>query len=88
MYIFIKIKRPMEALEFLTKIKNNQIVVPAGIQSALEINKGKDIRVIVLIEDTDAGNYNTKDPIVEQTVQEQFLKGYADSDSVYDNFKV
>ncbi len=76
----------MEALEFVTKIKNSQILIPAEIQSALELNKGKDIRVIVLIEDVDAVKDHHNDPIVQQTIQEQFLKGYADSDSIYDNF--
>lgn len=76
----------MEAIEFTTKIKDNQILVPAEIQSALEINKGKEIRVIVLIEEIDTGNYHQNDPIVQQTTQGQFLKGYADSDSVYDTF--
>jgi hypothetical protein len=75
----------MEALEFVTKIENNQILVPKGIQSALEINKDKEIRVIVLIED-DANDYHRNDPFIQKTVQELFLKGFADSDSIYDNF--
>ncbi len=75
----------MEALEFITKIKDNQILVPAEIQSALEINKDKEIRVIVLIEGNVTDTYHRNDAIVQQTVQEQFLKGYADSDSIYDN---
>lgn len=75
----------MEALEFITKIKDNQILVPAEIQSALEINKDKEIRVIVLIEGNITDTYHRNDDIVQQTVQGQFLKGYADSDSIYDN---
>jgi len=75
----------MEALEFITKIKDNQTLVPAEIQSALEINKDKEIRVIVLIEGNVTDTYHHNDPIVQQTVQGQFLKGYADSDSIYDN---
>ena len=73
----------MEALEFVTKIKDKQILVPASIQSVLEINKDKEIRVIVLIEENDADYHN--DPTVQQIIQEQFLKGYADTDSIYDN---
>ncbi len=76
----------MEALEFVTKIKNNQIVIPDKAQSTLEINKDKEIRVIVLIEDGSTENFHQDDSVIQQTVQEQFLKGYADSDSVYDNF--
>ncbi|MVN20565.1 hypothetical protein [Mucilaginibacter arboris] len=75
----------MEALEFITKLKDNQILVPPNIQSALESNKDKEIRVIVLIEDNGTHTFHHHDPIVQQTVQEQFLKGYADSDSIYDN---
>jgi hypothetical protein len=40
----------MEALEFVTKIKDRQIVVPEKIQLALDSNKDKEIRVIVLID--------------------------------------
>ncbi|HEY5462567.1 MAG TPA: hypothetical protein VIJ95_04865 [Hanamia sp.] len=76
----------MKALEFVTKIKDNQILVPDVIQSALEINKDKEIRVIVLIEEGDAGNFHRNDPFIQETIQEQFLKGYAESDSIYDNF--
>lgn len=75
----------MEALEFVTKIKNNQIIVPDSIKTALENNKEKEIRVIVLIEDSEHMNFDQHDPLIQQTVQEQFLKGYADSDSIYDN---
>ncbi len=75
----------MEALEFITKIKDNQILVPAEVQSALEINEDKEIRVIVLIEGNVTDIYHRNDAIAQQTAQEQFLKGYADSDSIYDN---
>ena len=73
----------MEALEFVTKIKDRQIVVPEKIQSALDSNKDKEIRVIVLIEGDEQGNDN--DPFIKKSLQDQFLKGYADTDSIYDN---
>ena len=73
----------MEALEFVTKIKDQQIVVPEKIQSALDSNKDKEIRVIVLIEGDEPGNDN--DPFIKKSLQDQFLKGYADTDSIYDN---
>lgn len=76
----------MEALEFKTKIKNNQIIVPETIQAILKINKNKEVRVIVLFEIDDKNNYQHNDSFVQQSVQEQFLKGYADSDSIYDDF--
>ena len=72
----------MKALEFKTKIKNNQIQIPTGIQSELKTNKDKDIRVIVLIDDSE--NYD--DFIFQQSTRSQFIKGYADSDSIYDNY--
>ncbi len=72
----------MRALEFKTKIKNNQIQIPVGIQSELNTNKDKDIRVIVLIEDS----INQDESIFQRTTNTQFLNGYSDSDSVYDNY--
>ena len=71
----------MRAIEFKTKIKNNLIQIPTGIQSELKTNKDKDIRVIVLIDDTEIYD----DIIFQQSTSSQFLKGYADSDSIYDN---
>jgi hypoxanthine-guanine phosphoribosyltransferase len=77
----------MEALEFVTKIKDKQFIVPHEIQSALENNKDKEIRVIVLIEEDEGDNYPQAESFIQNTVQEQFLNGYADSDSIYDNIK-
>jgi hypothetical protein len=71
----------MKALEFKSKIKNNQIHIPTRIQSELKTNQDKDIRVIVLIDDSEIYD----DLIFQQTTKAQFLKGYADSDSIYDN---
>jgi hypothetical protein len=70
----------MRALEFKSKIKNNQILIPTGIQSELKSNKDRDIRVIVLIDDSEMYD----DLIFQQSTKSQFLKGYADSDSIYD----
>lgn len=71
----------MRALAFKSKIKNNQIMIPTKIQSELKSNADKVVRVIVLVDDSDIYD----DLIFEQTTQSQFLKGYADSDSIYDN---
>ncbi len=71
----------MRALEFKSKIKDNQILIPAGIQSELKTNQDKDVRVIVLIDDSEL--YDNL--IFQQSTQSQFLKGYADSDSIYDS---
>jgi hypothetical protein len=72
----------MKALEFKSKIKNNKILIPVKIQSELK-NNNKDVRVIVLVDDSDIYD----DLIFQQTTQSQFLKGYADSDSIYDNYE-
>ncbi|GAH57661.1 unnamed protein product [marine sediment metagenome] len=72
----------MKALEFKTRIKNNQIQIPIGVQSELKSNKDKDIRVIVLLDDSDIYN----DFVFQETTSKQFLKGYADSDSIYDSY--
>jgi hypoxanthine-guanine phosphoribosyltransferase len=77
----------MEALEFVTKIKDKQIIVPHEIQSALENNKDREIRVIVLIEEDEGDNYPQSESFIQNTVREKFLQGYADSDSIYDNIK-
>ena len=71
----------MKALEFKSKIKNNQIHIPARIQSVLKTNQDKDIRVIVLIDDSEIYD----DLVFQQLTKKQFLSGYADSDSIYDN---
>lgn len=72
----------MRALEFKSKIKNNQILIPAKIQSELKTKQDKDVRVIVLVDDSDIYD----DLIFQQTTQSQFLKGYSDSDTIYDNY--
>ncbi len=71
----------MRAIEFKSKIKNNQISIPVKLQSELKSKRDKDVRVIVLIDDSETA----EDLIFKQAAQSQFLKGYADSDSIYDN---
>lgn len=72
----------MKALEFKTKIKNNRIVIPLRIQSELKTNQDRDVRVIVLIDD----NEKSDDLIVQKATVSQFLKGYSEDDSIYDNY--
>ncbi len=74
----------MRALEFKSKIKNNQISIPARIQSELKSKQDKNVRVIVLIDDSEMDD----DLIFQQTTQSQFLSGYSDSDSIYDNYQL
>jgi hypothetical protein len=70
----------MKALEFKSKIKNNQILIPLKIQSELKTNK--DIRVIVLFDDFEESN----DSVFQEVTTKQFLQGYAESDAIYDNY--
>lgn len=71
----------MRAIEFKSIIKDNQIAIPAKLQSELPSKSDKDVRVIVLIEDSET----TEEFIFRQAATRQFLDGYADSDSIYDN---
>jgi hypothetical protein len=72
----------MKALEFKAKIKNNRIQIPARIQTELEKNQDRDVRIIVLIDDSEKND----DMIVKQASTAHFLQGYAKSDSIYDNY--
>jgi len=72
----------MRALEFKSKIKNNRILIPAKIQTELNVKQNRDVRVIVLVDDLDI----YEDLIFQEATQSQFLKGYADIDSIYDKY--
>ena len=72
----------MRALEFKSKIKNNQILIPSRMRSEFIAKQDKEVRVIVLVDDSDTYD----DFIFQETTQSQFLKGYSESDSVYDNY--
>lgn len=71
----------MKAIEFKSKIKNNQIQIPKRAQPEFKTNKGKDVRVIVLIDEPEI--YDSI--LYKKSAKDKFLEGYADSDSVYDN---
>jgi hypothetical protein len=71
----------MRAIEFKSKIKNNQISIPLKHQPELKAKQDKNVRVIVLIEDLET----TEDLVFKQATQNQFLEGYSDADSIYDN---
>jgi hypothetical protein len=72
----------MKALEFKTKIKNNRIQIPLRIQSELKTNQDRDVRMIVLIDDSEKND----DMIFKQAAAAHFLQGFAESDSIYDNY--
>lgn len=68
----------MEAIEFSARrIKNNQIQIPQEYASMI---KDEDkLRVIILIE------HQNEENEFKNMAAEQFLKGYSDKDSIYDN---
>lgn len=69
----------MQALEFETIIENNKILIPKEIKENLD--NQKYIRVIVLLED----KAMREEQDFKRLANEQFLKGYADSDAIYDD---
>lgn len=71
----------MRALEFKSKIKNNRIDIPYRLQSIFKGKEDTAVRIIVLIDDADYEG----DHSFNQATQNQFLEGYSDSDSVYDD---
>ncbi|MEX0857887.1 MAG: hypothetical protein WD016_07055 [Balneolaceae bacterium] len=71
----------MKAIEFKSKIKNQRIEIPKKFESALKESRKKSVRVILLIDDEQLNG----DVAYRKSTQEHFLKGYADSDAVYDN---
>jgi hypothetical protein len=70
----------MRAIEFKAKIRENKILIPRKMQSELIAKHDKNVRVVVFIEDSDV--YDEK--AYRQVAKNQFLKGYANSDSIYD----
>jgi len=70
----------MRAIEFKSKIRENSILIPRRMQSEFITERDKSVRVLVFVQD--AETYDEK--AYRQMTKSQFLKGYADSDSVYD----
>jgi hypothetical protein len=70
----------MKAVEFETEVINNTIEIPEKFQLELSLSKDKHVRVIVMVDEAD------KDEEVElkKMITNQFLKGYDDSDAIYD----
>ncbi len=73
-------KASMKAVEFTTQIINNLIQVPLEFDSEINSVKHKNIRVILLIDER--GDY--EENRIKSVVQEQFFKGYSESDAIYD----
>jgi hypothetical protein len=72
----------MRAIEFKSKLSKNSIHIPKKIQPELRTADEKNVRVMILLDDSDIYD----DLVIKQTTTEQFLKGYADSDAIYDNY--
>ncbi len=70
----------MKAVELKARIKNKLIRVPDNLSS--EISENKDVREIVLLEEIENQDENDFMTLSKG----QFLAGYSDSDSNYDNY--
>ena len=70
----------MKAVEFETKIIKDTIELPKDV--SLLLNEGREIKVIILFDEKEKLEEND----FKTLTREQFLDGYSDSDSVYDNY--
>ena len=67
----------MKAFEFQTNLTSNRMLdLPANLKALIE--PGSSIRVILLLADS------SEESDWKHLTAEQFLKGYAESDSIYD----
>ncbi|MBY0435825.1 MAG: hypothetical protein K2U26_17150 [Cyclobacteriaceae bacterium] len=71
----------MKAVEFKAKIKSNRIEIPKRLHKDLS-SRHKSIRVIMLMDDAEG---KASDEF-HQLTKEQFFKGYAKTDSIYDGY--
>ena len=71
----------MKAIEFNTKLENaKSITIPIKLQKELESVTRGDVRVILLLPD----ELPEENAIFQSLATDQFLKGYSESDSIYD----
>ena len=76
-------KRPencMKAIEFTITLDSPKITLPDGIIKELEPSMGKNARIILLIDEPD----QYEEIKFRNLAEEQFFKGYTESDTVYD----
>ncbi|HZY39146.1 MAG TPA: hypothetical protein VFE53_20965 [Mucilaginibacter sp.] len=71
----------MKAVEFEAELSDNTINIPENFQLELSLSKDKHVRVIVLIDDLE----KDEETAFKNLASAQFLNGYDDTDSVYDN---
>lgn len=67
----------MKAVEFEARV-NPDHMLPIPSSLAAELPTGQTVRVLVLLPDS------SEDADWNRLATEQFLKGYADSDAIYD----
>jgi hypothetical protein len=67
----------MKALEFEAQVSpDHTLPIPSSV--AAELPMGQTVRVLVLVPDS------SEDAEWEQMASSEFLKGYAESDAIYD----
>jgi hypothetical protein len=71
----------MKAVEFETELSDNTINIPENFRLELSLSKDKHVRVIVLIDDIE----KDEEAAFKNMTSAQFLKGYYETDSVYDS---
>jgi len=71
----------MKAVEFETELTNNTIQIPENFQLELSLSKDKHVRVIVLIDEFE----KSEETEFKSILNNQFLKGYSETDEIYDN---
>jgi hypothetical protein len=70
----------MKAVEFESELSDNTIKIPENFQLELSLSKDKHVRVIVLIDEFETN----EEAEFKNMASAQFLKGYDETDSVYD----
>jgi hypothetical protein len=79
-FVVVNNKKNMRAVEFKSKIRDNRILIPRKVRQELNAEQDRNVRIVVFIKDSDV--YDEK--AYRQMAKEQFFRGYADTDSVYD----
>ena len=74
----------MRAVEFRTKIRDDKILLPRKIRKELINGNDKNVKVVIFFKDSEVYD----DYTYRQITKNQFLKGYANTDSIYKNKNV
>jgi hypothetical protein len=69
----------MKAIEFIAHLEKDMLTIPNDI--CAQLSENQRLRVILLLDDPDEEERD-----YQKLNQEQFLKGYAEIDSIYDNY--